>query len=504
MEIEKLSKRDERMIVDALERVIAATNAGARPDDAVRKEAEAGGFSPEIVRRMAEAFNTSRTLAHFKTAGEKDRGSSFPLVDAQVVLNELYPETVVHPAKAASAQEIPFCYSRPETRDFFAKSAAVASKTTVLAPYPSDPRDAADRLFDKKGSLLKEIDGTKSRFRQSVWKMSDYADKAAEYFSLLNRLPFAEVERNVVGELGKTGKGVMDLVYRKAGLKEARYSGESEPRLFDAGIPPFSVIFKIAETAEEASRLSDEVAELEESYGDFAKEAGFPSPFAPTTGPGRLDEVLFDPAHIPFGDNPLLPSPKFAADVSISFSVPAKKDDEDEEEEEGEEEGEEEKEEGDGEGGEKEKTPRPFAKGALLEDLAGNAETAVMSALGLSGSGDKATAQAVSEATDPIHESRLRSIGVRAMLNDFLANDPIISGYDPDNVIGAYNQFSQLSPNVAQQPAVARAVLRNMLQSDAVIQPFDAEQLSRLNKELGQPALSAQIETNRRGERRTR
>jgi len=502
METEKLSKQDERRIVDALERVIAATNAGVRPNDAVRKEAEDGGFSPEVVRRMAEAFNTSRTLAHFKTAGEKDRGASFPLVDAQAVLSELYPEIVVHPAKAAAAREIPFCYSRPETGNFFAKSAAAVPKTAVLVPYPSDSLGASNRLFDKKGSLLREIDGAKSRFRQSVWKMSDYADKAAEYFSLLDRLPFAEVERNVVGELGKTGKGVMDLVYRKAGLKEARHLGASEPRLFDAEIFPFSVIFKIAETAEEVSRLSDEVAELEEKYGDFAKEAGFPSPFAPTTGPGRLDEVLFDPAHIPFGDNPLLPSPKFAADVSISFSVPAKKDDEDEEEEKEEEE---EEEEDDNEGGdEKEKTPRPFAKGALLGDLAGNAETAVMSALGLSGSGDKATAQALSEATDPIHESRLRAIGVRAMLNDFLANDPIISGYDPDNVIGAYNQFSQLSPNVAQQPTVARAVLRNMLQSDAVIQPFDAEQLSRLNKELGQPALSAQIETNRRGERRTR
>lgn len=85
---------------------------------------------------------------------------------------------------------------------------------------------------------------------------------------------------------------------------------------------------------------------------------------------------------------------------------------------------------------------------------------------------------------DPEHESELQSIKVKAMLNDMLSNDPILSSYQPHQVLEAYNNIAQLSPTMASQPAVMRGMLRRSLQQGGVVEPFEAEQMSNLERKL--------------------
>jgi hypothetical protein len=64
---------------------------------------------------------------------------------------------------------------------------------------------------------------------------------------------------------------------------------------------------------------------------------------------------------------------------------------------------------------------------------------------------------------DPLHERRMQAIQNQAVLHDMLANDEVVSGYHPDDVLKAYNEISQAAPRAASQPAMLRALLRHQL-----------------------------------------
>lgn len=89
------------------------------------------------------------------------------------------------------------------------------------------------------------------------------------------------------------------------------------------------------------------------------------------------------------------------------------------------------------------------------------------------------------ELSSPSHLQQLRAIQARAMLSDFLHNDDVISGYDPDEVSEAFNDISLLSPTSAIQPAIMRPLLRKRLTQGAV-EPFEAEQLANIEKVVRQ------------------
>lgn len=92
--------------------------------------------------------------------------------------------------------------------------------------------------------------------------------------------------------------------------------------------------------------------------------------------------------------------------------------------------------------------------------------------------------QMTDELFDPVHDAEMRRIRMQAMLNDFLANDPVISTYDPDEVLDAFNQVSQLVPRASAQPAVMRGQLRKLLQQTNAMEPFEANQLVDVEKGL--------------------
>jgi len=97
---------------------------------------------------------------------------------------------------------------------------------------------------------------------------------------------------------------------------------------------------------------------------------------------------------------------------------------------------------------------------------------------------EKAEQEAVSELFDPQHDAELARIKTQAMLSEFMSVDPVISSYDPEEVASAYNQVTQLAPRVAQQPAVMRGLLRKMLQQSDSLEPFEAEQLAKIEQTL--------------------
>jgi hypothetical protein len=90
--------------------------------------------------------------------------------------------------------------------------------------------------------------------------------------------------------------------------------------------------------------------------------------------------------------------------------------------------------------------------------------------------GDKASPQ-----SDMIaHE--MQNVQREALVRDLMANDEIISSYDPEVVVSAYNTLSQLAPKASLIPDVARSVLRYATAQS--IDPHYASQLVELENNL--------------------
>ena len=92
--------------------------------------------------------------------------------------------------------------------------------------------------------------------------------------------------------------------------------------------------------------------------------------------------------------------------------------------------------------------------------------------------------ETLGEMFDPAHEQEMARIKTQAMLTEFMADDPVISTYDPEEVSSAYNQIAQLAPRTSAQPAVMRGLLRKLLQQQDALETFDADQITQVEERL--------------------
>lgn len=85
--------------------------------------------------------------------------------------------------------------------------------------------------------------------------------------------------------------------------------------------------------------------------------------------------------------------------------------------------------------------------------------------------------------SDPMHERRLNQIRSQATLVDLMNNDQMIAGHDPDEVIAAWNQLLELSPQLGDRRILAQGALRTRLAQGAM-DPFASGQLVDLSQKL--------------------
>jgi hypothetical protein len=118
------------------------------------------------------------------------------------------------------------------------------------------------------------------------------------------------------------------------------------------------------------------------------------------------------------------------------------------------------------------KTPEPSLVARGIKQLFGGPDEA------------KIEQQTLDEVFDPVHEGELQTARTQAMLGEFMSVDPVISAYDEDQVVDAYNQIVQMAPRAARQPAVMRGLLRKMLQQQDALEPFEAKEMVDIEKGL--------------------
>jgi hypothetical protein len=68
-----------------------------------------------------------------------------------------------------------------------------------------------------------------------------------------------------------------------------------------------------------------------------------------------------------------------------------------------------------------------------------------------------------------------------------MANDDVISGFHPDDVLQHYNEISQLAPRAASQEGLVREILRKRLEGGKnAIDPYDVDLLLNIENKIKQ------------------
>lgn len=101
--MDQLSMPEQQDLIKDVEQTIRLTHDGLSPNEALTKIASERKLGPEMIRRAAEAFNKSKSVHVFKTAGEGERAKPFDLVDPSVVIGNIFKPV----EKQASAFALP-------------------------------------------------------------------------------------------------------------------------------------------------------------------------------------------------------------------------------------------------------------------------------------------------------------------------------------------------------------------------------------------------------------
>jgi hypothetical protein len=558
--MEKMDRATEARILSSIERAIRLTKEGMESNKALLKIASEDRLHPEMVKRMAEAMNISRTRAHMQLTSAEKRADSFPLVDANWIIDQMYPRTVEVPMQQKAANWIPDEYNKASTENFFeVKPAPVTfTKAAEAREAPKSPFRES-RLLDKQAGLKKSQRVAESDFRVAMFELTKQAEAVAMQFRDAYRFNFPEVERRVFAKYGSSGRKMMDMLYGlgslgriKTPIKRASLT-EPEQLVWDGRKEPYSWIDRLCKQAETVEALGRKSIDREYDVAAFNNEHGFKQAWEAQKEPGLLDDILGDLPPFSFdkrgqygakpnpnaalaaagirreeaagrgarsvmgreatdavkaeAENPELATLARRNDAAQSGSVtglvdppppppppppssaqqatlPAQK------------------------StvlpavtpavlpvgaATKPKMPgmpklagvtsRPFAKRAFDPLAVGMAMGPL--ALGMREPPELSKYREVlADVYDPTHEAKMDSIKSKAMLNDFLSNDPILSSYEPEAVTNVYNQVASLSPSAARQPALMRGLLRKAIQQGGVIEPFEVHQLTQVEETL--------------------
>lgn len=276
-------------------------------------------------------------------------------------------------------------------------------------------------------------------------------DDVAAYFKRAAhvRRPFAEVEGNALWHFGDLARSVLDYAYAMADLREPRYSEglRKAARRVSWDEEPYRCIEEALAAAERAVRASQECARLQKqamrSRERWLRKAAAIPPTSADEAPvfDEQGEQEPDPPSLLKEAGGLVAGATGGTLVGLTGGFSSSKDN--------------------------------FVEqlSSLLDLKKGPAEKRVRGVL--------------EQLNDPDHLSEMQRISTQAMLADFLRNDEVISGYDPREVLEAYNEIASLSPRAASQPAVARALLRRRLTAGAM-EPFESHQLTAIEKNLSE------------------
>jgi len=446
MAMTTLSGPEEARILRTLEAAVKEIGADelVHPDEALAKAAAEEGLPAGHVNLLVRGYNTARTT-YQRESGEtlEEKAADFPVASAPGVMRRLFPGAR-EKAAAGPAPGIDPDYLAPPS--WYAPAKAGPTLAEKIAGLGGPTREAAAASPSAEESARLEKAATARAFRDAR-ALSRAVDES--------RLGMVAAQEAVLGLL----KGARDelaspyspslrdvaenlaLLHGGAGAAIAKLAAAQFPELAAAGprIPDhlpreFPGLYgKFAAIADRAGALAAAVGRhrgvvkrAQEAVGELM--APF-LPEEPPAAPSILDgpEIPVSPAPAPGAEEEEPDAGLLDLDLDPHKAAG---------------------------------WPGQVAMGLGIAE----ARDALHGMLKVpTGDSNAAVDRVLDKLSDPEHELALRNIRTRAGLNDMFLHDPIISSYHPREIASNFNELSQVAPQLATQPLLARAMLRKQL-----------------------------------------
>lgn len=448
--MKKLSADTEQKLMRCIEQASSAIDGGCDPSEGIAKAAMDCGVRPAEVHLVVHAYNTGRTT---RQREENDdlltKAADFPLADTERVLQIMYPDRV-KTAAAVQRDTSPHPVYNMSPRPFLERRAArekaaaavdwgtiAGQKVTAPEPYPRDKQAAEKRALGNVDRARKSMEESRRKAAAAFDQMGQHFVDLTTYFRRPDATPMPVVKEAVILLHGDTGEKIFDeLVKVTPGLTKL-----SNHRLGSSLLLPGRASFPRVDDIDCTQEPFPKVAALVGAIDTYKQEkAAFDQATAAHDRTKAAELSPFAPPAV---------SPSILEDHSSDD-------------------------------GEKRAFLNPLqalTSGAVLTNTMARVNQAAK------GDPQKEIQKQMMQLEDPVHENRLRMINTQAMLQDFMVNDPVISGYDPDEVSNAYNDIVQLAPRSSDQRLLMQQLLRKQLQQGQ-LDSFEMDQLLGMDEKL--------------------
>lgn len=443
--MQKISTDTEKKLMRCIEKASALIADGESPSNGIAKAAIDCGVRPGEVKLVVHAYNTGQTAKQRESSTDLfDKAADFPLADTDVVLNLMYPDREKAAAAATAVHADPaahpvYTYS---PRSFLERRAAenraggdwgkMAGVTAAPTAYPTDPEEARR----KAAAVVQRAKVAAAELRRKAADAKDAMAKRfmalTDYFRRADAIPIATVKEAAIMLHGDVASRLFEqLVEVTPGLlKLANQRGRHvDVGALNCTAAPFDIVASMLDAVDVYKREKAAYTTAQQHYETEANK------IVPFVQPAASPSVL---------------GPSSDSGVKRAFANP------------------------------------------LATVAAAGGLSSIFDRVGQQAAKTKSqdVQRELRDLDDPKHENQLRQITAQSMLQDFMLNDPVVSGYQHDEVLNAYNDISQLAPRASGQPLLMQTLLRKQLQQGQ-LDTFDLDQLLGLEGKLQQRELPA-------------
>lgn len=451
-----MKKATEDRLMRAVEATANHVNDGLSPTAAVIKAARDHQLPPGGVTKLVHAFNTARTTRQRVDHTDiYQKTATVELADAAQALEAIYPETVKTAAEVRRDSVLstdyatsPKSFLRDRERTKLAAQPLAPLVTEKPKPYKADQSHAIKMAYGERDRCIRETEEARRLKSAAMDKMSSTFCSLTQLCMRSSAHPLDVIRRNVLAMHGEKAAQVVDqlavVTPSLTKMSHHRTSGATWDRC--SREPAVGPIYeKIATMLEQIKAFQTAEANYETvKTANEARSAVALAPFVQRPGGDGSLWDLPSPAPSPPTGSPM-PSSAAGLDKSAMPSV-----------------------------------WQTLGSVALAKGLFDGVAKDMKAP-----DSDSMINKTLNKLTDPEHEGKLRAINTQATLQDFMLNDPVISGHNPDDVIDAFNEITQLAPSISDQRAPLQAMLRKKLQQGS-LDTFDVDQALKLEQGLRQ------------------
>ena len=478
-----LSKEAEQQLITAIEKAAAYVNSGLSPNEAIVKSAAEHSMPAGHVKLMVHAYNTGRTNKQ-REQGENvyEKSADFKLADADTILEQLYPKQVKTSAEIQKNVNVSTEYAvspigfLARRRNALAKEAAATQTFFSEKAYVAPPRDehaAAMRAHVQRVTEKRAAEELRRQVTMAEHSAAVSMDKLADYFRVPGNMSFTDAIKEVGLRLGPQGVSVLEKVaavypqFKKQAATNRDHFGVDQvynlvENVIDSvnafvtarnNVPPVKAAAaekKIVSAPITGSILHDPATDALE-LKTAASKPPKPKNWSDKNWAERAKTVATGTGEVMKGTRDFI------------VGTPPKNSD------------------GKSKDGGSFTTPINSVAEYIGEAAGGKKTDLAAAGLGLDVDPAKEKLKAYQDLTTPEHELQLKNIRAQATLHDLMSNDPVVSGYDSNDVATAFNDIAAAAPNIVDSPAVLQAVLRKRLEAGQFAD-FDVKQLLEMDK----------------------